>query len=1555
MTSLRVFVTFTLLFSFFSPLLGQSLIAGWDFQTTATGGTQVLASPNTQMSFVANFGLGNLYLNGTNGASTWLQASELNGFGGSALNATGGFSTVTTGISCLSLVSNTANNKKMVLSFNMTGYQNLVVSYDIRGTATGFSAQLWEYSTNGSTWTAIQTVTGTNVPTFFTQTLSTITALNNVSTAYLRLTVSGATSTMGNNRIDNIRLDATAISAVPPVITSALSKTSLQGLAISPYTITASNAPTVFHATGLPAGLSIDTLSGQITGIPTTLGTYNVNISATNAFGTGSAILIYTINPQIPVITNALSATGTVGIAFNFTLTATNSPDDFAALNLPSGLSLDTVSGIISGIPTSIGTYSVPIAASNITGTANATLVITINPPAPVITSVLTASGTEGTAISNYTIMATNSPTSYGASPLPAGLVVDTNTGIISGTPTVNGTFNVTITATNAGGMGSAILVFTILPPASPTITLNFSGFIMGGNFGTQCINTSSSVSSYQVSGSDLTNNIQITAPSGFEISLSNSPFSPNNPITLTQTLGNVGLTTIYVRYSPTIVGPSGGLQIGHVSIGAANQNITVSGICDDTAPSISLGTVSNLDTTSLDINGTSFIQNCFTVLSSGICYALSPLPTIANDTLNNFTNSSPFNTHFVGLSPNTKYYYRAYLTYINGGNQIVYSAQDSFTTLKVEPDTFPSAFACGNPTATSMDLTWVDANSPQVPDAYLIKWSSVSFAAIADPIDGLVEVNGAGVQNVAQGIQNYTATGLMPVSTYYFKIWSYTNSGTGINYKLLNEPQSTCTTLSYQQSGTATYTFSGGTANAASAPISNLTLSPVSHGNNNGITTLITNTSASTGYTGATGTFNAGVAARIGALNTNANNSAYFEFSLSPDNGFTVALTAISFGSRSTSTGPQAFAIRTNLDNYSSNVVTGTLLNNSVWALANPTIPTLLSPLSTSLIVRIYGYNGTGSPALNTANWRIDDINLTVEVASTRILSTDTLSDLSFCEGETFNVPYLVNIPFLTGNSFYAQLSDSTGAWTTPIQIGTITATTSGNITATLPLGTIGTGYRVRVVSDMPNAIGSDNAQDIAIYAIPANPGIISVTPYCGSANLTTLGNAMGVYTWYDNATAIGSILGTGNILHVTDTGYYYVFDIANGCYSNPTNIYINNIHPTPTNIPSTNGTTYIATGECNDVFGWTNYYDGANHLLLSIQKNGVITGTIGDGVFGVKIDGNAGAPAASGAVLIPQNYPNNYVQSPNWYTMNRYWSVTPNGLGAGGQIDGDVNVRFYFKDADVQAIMANVPSILSVSDLHFYKINGVYNPNPNPNSNHANIPEATAYNSNGYWQYTNGVGSTTATWSHGIPSFGNHYAAFTVGQFSGGGGGGSNNFGAFPIVLFSFTGKNMEGKNVLEWVTASEENADRFEVYRAGDNQIFEKIGELSALGYGAKYAFIDKTPLKDLNYYKLKVISNDGTHFYSNIVSIHAEEGFNYAIYPNPANDKLFVSMMGTNNTGRFRIYDGQGNKLYEMDIDNDVNYSLDIAALPSGVYLYQFYTSGEVHTGKLVIVK
>ena len=157
----------------------------------------------------------------------------------------------------------------------------------------------------------------------------------------------------------------------------------------------------------------------------------------------------------------------TQGVAFSQQLTASfgTAPVVWSYVGtLPPGISL-TSGGLLSGTSTTGGTYPVVIRLTDANGSyaeTSVSLVVVAPVVAPVISSLVTASGQKGTAFS-YTITASGSPTSYSTTPLPAGLNVNTSTGAITGTPTVGGAFSVTISATNAGGTGSA------------TLTLNFT------------------------------------------------------------------------------------------------------------------------------------------------------------------------------------------------------------------------------------------------------------------------------------------------------------------------------------------------------------------------------------------------------------------------------------------------------------------------------------------------------------------------------------------------------------------------------------------------------------------------------------------------------------------------------------------------------------------------------------------------------------------------------------------------------------------------------------------------------------------------------------------------------------------------------------------------------------------------------------------------------------------------------------------------------------------------------------------------------------------------
>ena len=159
-------------------------------------------------------------------------------------------------------------------------------------------------------------------------------------------------------------------------LTSPVTATGSVSLPFS-YQITGTNTPTSFTAAPLPDGLSINA-NGLITGTPTTPGTTNTVLTLTNSSGSSSYPLTITINPlPVPAVTSILTAYATVGTPFTYKTIAINAPTGYGASGLdPISLSIDGNTGIITGTPSQVGTFTVNLTASNSAGSSSAVMLV---------------------------------------------------------------------------------------------------------------------------------------------------------------------------------------------------------------------------------------------------------------------------------------------------------------------------------------------------------------------------------------------------------------------------------------------------------------------------------------------------------------------------------------------------------------------------------------------------------------------------------------------------------------------------------------------------------------------------------------------------------------------------------------------------------------------------------------------------------------------------------------------------------------------------------------------------------------------------------------------------------------------------------------------------------------------------------------------------------------------------------------------------------------------------------------------------------------------------
>ncbi len=279
--------------------------------------------------------------------------------------------------------------------------------------------------------------------------------------------------------------------AISPTITTASLP---DGATNAPYSFalaaTGTNPMTwTLDSGSLPAGFSLAT-DGTIAGTAATAvtATFTVKVSNGTAPDATKAFTLKIVPPAPPSITTASLPDGAVGFPYSETILVTSSdPVTFGIDSgaLPAGLTL-SASGTIAGTPTTGGTYTFAIRASNgLLPNAVKSYTIRISVPTPpAIATTALPTGAVGVAYSQTLNAASLLPVSWSLDSglLPAGLTLS-SAGVISGTPTSGGTSNFTIKASNGilpDATKALAITITTTPAASYAVV--FAG---GGGSGT--------------------------------------------------------------------------------------------------------------------------------------------------------------------------------------------------------------------------------------------------------------------------------------------------------------------------------------------------------------------------------------------------------------------------------------------------------------------------------------------------------------------------------------------------------------------------------------------------------------------------------------------------------------------------------------------------------------------------------------------------------------------------------------------------------------------------------------------------------------------------------------------------------------------------------------------------------------------------------------------------------------------------------------------------------------------------------------------------------------
>ncbi|HLY70168.1 MAG TPA: T9SS type A sorting domain-containing protein, partial [Puia sp.] len=210
-------------------------------------------------------------------------------------------------------------------------------------------------------------------------------------------------------------------------------------------------------------------------------------------------------------------------------------------------------------------------------------------------------------------------------------------------------------------------------------------------------------------------------------------------------------------------------------------------------------------------------------------------------------------------------------------------------------------------------------------------------------------------------------------------------------------------------------------------------------------------------------------------------------------------------------------------------------------------------------------------------------------------------------------------------------------------------------------------------------------------------------------------------------------------------------------------------------------------------------------------------------------------------------------------------------------------------------------------------------------------------------------GFGSATANVGMAVTSHNNSVlSTATFGNFT-------IDDGALPVNLISFTGSDINNQyTVLKWSTSSEIDSKYFEVQKSYDGVGFTTFAQVNASGNSSlvqNYSANDYHPETGYNFYRLKIVDNDGTVTYSKIIAVGFGNQSMPQVFPNPAG-AYFTVTAGQEVMKEISVIDVSG-KIIQRIINKNGSSAITVDSenLAGGIYIIMITTAEHVYQQKL----
>lgn len=202
--------------------------------------------------------------------------------------------------------------------------------------------------------------------------------------------------------------------------------------------------------------------------------------------------------------------------------------------------------------------------------------------------------------------------------------------------------------------------------------------------------------------------------------------------------------------------------------------------------------------------------------------------------------------------------------------------------------------------------------------------------------------------------------------------------------------------------------------------------------------------------------------------------------------------------------------------------------------------------------------------------------------------------------------------------------------------------------------------------------------------------------------------------------------------------------------------------------------------------------------------------------------------------------------------------------------------------------------------------------------------------------WDLFIGTGDSTANTATATFS---SFSPFLVGEVAS----------VLPVTLKSVSASVKAAGIDINWKVENESSILKYEIEKSKNGFDFTSIGTVDAVNK-SNYNFTDASIITAVFYYRIKMISTNGSYKYSYIISVKQSNNADITIYPNPVANTLIIN--GLKNNNAIKIVNSAGQIVLQQNA-NANSLSIDVSTLKTGIYAILIASENEKITSKTFI--